>query len=101
MMYKRGTPWRELAPGGIIPEAGTAEEYNAGSWRTFRPVRDDEKCIDCFFCWVYCPDNAIVPVDGHVEGSPYDLLHCKGCGLCAKVCPKDAITMVKETECED
>jgi pyruvate ferredoxin oxidoreductase delta subunit len=27
-----------------------------------------------------------------------DLYHCKGCGICAKECPKKAITMVDELE---
>jgi pyruvate ferredoxin oxidoreductase delta subunit len=26
----------------------------------------------------------------------FDLDHCKGCGICASVCPKDAIEMVEE-----
>jgi pyruvate ferredoxin oxidoreductase delta subunit len=24
--------------------------------------------------------------------------HCKGCGICSRQCPKDAITMVEEGE---
>ena len=26
----------------------------------------------------------------------FDYQHCKGCGICAKVCPKKCIEMVKE-----
>jgi pyruvate ferredoxin oxidoreductase delta subunit len=28
----------------------------------------------------------------------FDLDHCKGCAICAKECPVDAITMHPETE---
>ena len=40
-----------------------------------------------------CPEVCITLIDGvyHVD---YDF--CKGCGLCAEECPKDAITMKKE-----
>ena len=28
----------------------------------------------------------------------FDLMHCKGCGICAKVCPFGAITMKEGDE---
>jgi pyruvate ferredoxin oxidoreductase delta subunit len=98
MNYTRDTKWHELARGGIIPEAGTALKYETGGWRTFRPIRDNDCCIDCLFCWVYCPDDAIVCEEQSVKGKPIDLDHCKGCAVCAEVCPKDCIKMVRETE---
>jgi 2-oxoacid:acceptor oxidoreductase delta subunit (pyruvate/2-ketoisovalerate family) len=95
-MKKKG--WKELAIGGRIDEAGCATEYETGSWRTFRPVRDEEKCTNCLRCWIYCPDSAIQVEDGKVTG--IDLEHCKGCGICAEVCPPkiNAIKMVQESE---
>jgi 2-oxoacid:acceptor oxidoreductase delta subunit (pyruvate/2-ketoisovalerate family) len=36
-------------------------------------------------CWVYCPDMAIIVEDGRWKEIDYD--HCKGCGICAEVCP--------------
>jgi pyruvate ferredoxin oxidoreductase delta subunit len=45
-------------------------------------------------CWVYCPDSAIV-----LEGETFtgfDLDFCKGCAICAEVCPVAAIRMVPE-----
>jgi pyruvate ferredoxin oxidoreductase delta subunit len=32
--------------------------------------------------------------DGFYEANMY---YCKGCGICAKECPADAITMVEES----
>lgn len=78
--------WREIPIGGMILEAGNAEQYKTGGWRAFRPVWDAEKCIHCMQCWVYCPDSSIL-VDaeaGKMMGIDYD--HCKGCGICASVC---------------
>ena len=93
--------WKELPLGGVITEAGNAASYETGSWRTFRPVKDDEKCTHCLRCWIFCPDSAIIVEDGEVVG--IDLEHCKGCGICEQVCPPKihAIEMVKESEFED
>lgn len=90
--------WKELAIGGRIEQGGNAVEYETGSWRTFRPVRDEEKCIHCLLCWISCPDSAIKVEDGKVVD--IDLNHCKGCGICAEVCPPKvhAIEMVEEAE---
>ena len=90
--------WRDIPIGGLILEAGNAEQYETGSWRTYRPIRDMEKCIQCLRCWIYCPDSAIPVKDGEVDGFDYD--HCKGCGVCARECPPKAtaITMVLEEQ---
>ena len=97
MSRERLLGWREIPIGGIVPEPGTAVEYNTGSWRTYRPVLDKEKCINCMICWISCPDSSIKILDGKMIGFDYD--HCKGCGICAEECPKKvrAITMVEET----
>ncbi len=90
--------WKEIPIGGVIPHGGTAFDYETGSWRSFRPVHDRDKCIDCLDCWYCCPDAAIIAEDGKFKG--FDLEHCKGCGICAKVCPPkvSAITMKPELE---
>ena len=72
------------------PAEGAAGK--SGSWRTFRPVVDREKCNECGLCRLYCPDGAI-SVDLEI-----DLDYCKGCGICAEECPKKAITMVREED---
>ena len=88
--------WKEIPLGCVSFEAGNAESYITGGWRTFKPVWNSEKCIQCLGCWIQCPDNSILVEDGKVVGIDYD--HCKGCGICAKVCPDkiQAISMEKE-----
>lgn len=86
--------WKELTIGGIIDKAGTSKEYNTGSWRTFKPIRDEKKCTNCMICWMYCPDTAIAAKNQ--KFGEFNYFHCKGCGICAKVCPVKCIDMVKE-----
>ena len=95
-MNRRG--WKEITTAGLVLEPGSAIEYETGSWRTFRPIIDMERCTHCMFCWVYCPDASIVVKDGKVTG--VDLRHCKGCGICARECPLEAVTMVEEAKAE-
>jgi pyruvate ferredoxin oxidoreductase delta subunit len=49
-------------------------------------------------CWFFCPDSSILVSQGKVVG--VDLEHCKGCGICAAVCPVKirAISMVEEAQ---
>lgn len=90
--------WREHPLGAVIPEAGTSDRYVTGGWRSIRPVLDKDACINCFFCFIYCPDSAVMVAEEKVAG--FDLQHCKGCGICAQECPKSAITMVNEAEAQ-
>ena len=68
-----------------------------------RPKWIEENCIQCMFCWIYCPDSAIdIDTSGDkpvMKGIILD--HCKGCGICAHECPpvkkgKAALVMVRE-----
>jgi pyruvate ferredoxin oxidoreductase delta subunit len=78
---------------------GIGEGGKTGEWRSSRPVIDEDKCTparknkpSCFLCWLYCPEVTItktIPLR-------IDLEYCKGCGICAEVCPTHAIAMVDE-----
>ena len=77
------------------------EGGKTGEWRSAYPVIDHGKCTpakqgkpSCFLCWLYCPEAVVsksIPVS-------IDLEYCKGCGICAYVCPTGAMSMVKEEE---
>jgi len=90
---KERSGWKSLPIGGVVLEAGSSLKYKTGDWRAFRPLVDREKCVNCLLCWIYCPDSAIIRREKWVEVN-YD--YCKGCGICAHECPKEAIRMVEE-----
>ncbi|MGC9148342.1 MAG: 4Fe-4S binding protein [Sulfolobales archaeon] len=97
---------RDLVPGAIITNPPTSLRNKTGSWRVMRPVIDQNNCIRCRICWVYCPDGAILEIDQpyEVKGRKYNISYivnydyCKGCGICAAECPVKAIKMVPEVE---
>lgn len=77
------------------------EAGRTGDWRNERPVIDAGACVaarqrrtTCQICWAHCPDACIA------QGAPpeIDLEFCKGCGICAEVCPSHAIEMVPEAQ---
>jgi pyruvate ferredoxin oxidoreductase delta subunit len=81
---------------GAVAEGGTMGRLNTGSWRTFCPVTDLEKCIHCMTCWIVCPDSAVRVKEGKKLGT--DMQICKGCGICATECPVSCIVMVREAD---
>ncbi|MGB9812646.1 MAG: 4Fe-4S binding protein [Thermovenabulum sp.] len=95
---KPGMKWWEITRAGNIYSPGNSKEYETGDWRSIRPVWNKEKCINCLICWRYCPDSSIIVENG--KFGQIDYMHCKGCGICAKVCPVNAIDMKPEDETE-
>lgn len=88
--------WKEMPPGGLVDRPGSSEEYATGTWRSIKPEWDEAKCIHCYRCFQFCPDASIIIEHGKVAGINYKF--CKGCGICAQECPKQAgaIAMVPE-----
>jgi 2-oxoacid:acceptor oxidoreductase gamma subunit (pyruvate/2-ketoisovalerate family)/2-oxoacid:acceptor oxidoreductase delta subunit (pyruvate/2-ketoisovalerate family) len=65
---------------------------DVSSWRVFTPVIEEEKCIGCKSCWLFCPETAVQW--NSEKNKPYlEYRKCKGCGICANECPVDAIIM--------
>ncbi|OGN92208.1 MAG: hypothetical protein A2Z75_04300 [Chloroflexi bacterium RBG_13_50_10] len=86
--------WRELLPGCVVTEAGNAKQYRTGDWKSAHPVWNNEKCIKCGICYLFCPEGCIrQKEDGYFEANLY---YCKGCGICARECWTEAINMVEE-----
>ena len=86
--------WQELPAGGTI-SARAAPRIRTGGWRTgVKPRVELASCVNCLLCWLYCPDSAVA-LDG-TTFTGFDLTYCKGCEICAEVCPVDAVTMVPE-----
>ncbi|MHC4479742.1 MAG: 4Fe-4S binding protein [Planctomycetota bacterium] len=85
----------QMRPGTVV-EGGSMAKLYTGSWRTYCPVTDFEKCTHCMICWIMCPDSAIQVEDGKKLGT--DMQYCKGCGICAAVCPVDAIEIKLESD---
>jgi pyruvate ferredoxin oxidoreductase delta subunit len=94
-ILSKEVPWHLTTPGGSMPRPGNAREFTTGDWRSLKPVWIIEKCTQCMLCVPVCPDVAI-PVNAAGKRTDYDYGHCKGCGICWKVCPFDAIAFGPE-----
>ncbi len=49
-------------------------------------------CNYCYNCYFFCPEG-VVTLDPQHRIRTVDLEHCKGCGTCAKVCPRNGVLM--------
>jgi pyruvate ferredoxin oxidoreductase delta subunit len=81
--------------GPLISKPGSSRNYKTGAWRVeLRPKFLQQNCIACKMCLSVCPEGCITGSEKNTYIS--DPLYCKGCGLCAVICPKKDIEMVKE-----
>ena len=72
---------------------------SVADWRLIKPVYNKDYCIDCQFCWIYCPDISIISRDKKMLG--IDMDHCKGCGVCVEVCPTNPKSLLMFGETTD
>ncbi len=84
---------KEKSIPGPVSKAGTIPT-RMGSWSTAKPVLK-RKCTFCLFCWVFCPEGAIIQDEANRRVT-FDFEDCKGCGICVKECPTRAIEMVEQ-----
>ncbi len=117
-------PWDRFLP--VVPQA-TSRYRDLSYIGTALPVYDASKCIACGLCTASCPDAALFstvtdrPIPEEFrhyfkifkkppKGIPWprfamnleaDPSACKGCGVCAQVCPVDALRLVDKTKLKD
>ncbi|MGD9505793.1 MAG: thiamine pyrophosphate-dependent enzyme [Syntrophobacteraceae bacterium] len=117
-------PWDKFLP--LVP-AGTSKYRDMSHIGTQLPVYDPSRCTSCGVCTATCPDSALYttvtdrPIPEGADkyfkifkkppkGVPWDNFAfninvvpsaCKGCGICAQVCPTDALHMVSKTDLRD
>jgi len=104
MLMKLLPAWKELEPGCVVTTPGSSVNYKTGEWRSYYPKTDEDKCIACGMCWIFCPDASRrmvkrknpKPGDLYSVYFDFNFQFCKGCGICASECPTGAITMVQE-----
>ncbi|MBW1667280.1 MAG: FAD-dependent oxidoreductase [Deltaproteobacteria bacterium] len=89
---------------GKLKRLSTEERIK--DFREMRPSLDTEEAIRqagrCFFCgtctgcdrcFIYCPEIAILRPGGDRGRYQVDSDYCKGCGVCAAVCPTGVMSM--------
>ncbi len=72
---------------------------SVADWRIEKPLFNKDYCIDCQFCWIFCPDMSIIARDKKMVG--VDMDHCKGCGICVEVCPTNPKSLLMFPEQAD
>lgn len=80
--------------GVIVYILGSSVINKIGFWRVFMFEFNCDKCICCYFCYIYCLELVIYfDEEGYLV---FDYDYCKGCGICVNECFVDVIVMVRE-----
>ncbi len=109
---KNGVPYEELNLDYFFPEQRAQSQFTPAS-HSFDEVHHGLEpdaalyearrcfscgvCTECDLCLIYCPDVAI---SRSRNGSGYVINYdyCKGCGVCVKECPRNAMTFEEEVQ---
>jgi 2-oxoacid:acceptor oxidoreductase delta subunit (pyruvate/2-ketoisovalerate family) len=93
----------EPTPTEIINKCSLIQDVPAKPWLTASQVEQAVqeagrcfscgRCNECDTCWIYCPEGVISRSNGEYT---IDYDYCKGCMLCAAVCPRRAIAITEE-----
>ncbi len=88
---------------GAVSKPLESLKVKTGDWGAEYPVIEEEKCIGCGECEIFCPDLCIELIEAGMEkkGEKEKIIrvakvnyeYCKGCGTCSVVCPAEAIKM--------
>ena len=76
------TPANKAVAGGAVAD-NPEKDY---------AVVDGEKCVFCYTCYRACPHGAMEP-DEDKRAMKNLRIACEACGICAAVCPANAITL--------
>jgi len=86
--------------GPLTVDPSKSKGSKTGSWRTLlKPHYLHKNCIACKMCSLVCPEGCISGKEKNNFWADFDF--CKGCGLCADICPKKDIEMVPEESKEE
>ncbi|HUV52116.1 MAG TPA: 4Fe-4S dicluster-binding protein [Dehalococcoidia bacterium] len=80
---------------GMVTPSGGSRANKTGAWRTaVKPRFLQKNCIACDVCALSCPEGCIFGTGQKTYYANEDF--CKGCGICASVCPVHDIEMIPE-----
>lgn len=84
---------------GVVVQPGTSRDQKMTGWRIYRPRFLQKDCIGDRACELCCPDGAVYRIDKKKYDADMDA--CKGCGICAEMCPVADIVMELEETSEE
>ncbi|MEF9438301.1 MAG: FAD-dependent oxidoreductase, partial [Candidatus Mariimomonas ferrooxydans] len=100
LAYFEHMPRQELDTISIAERISSVKEVRSGFSKE-TALKEVRRCFNCGMCnlcencYLFCPDLAVMKQNkGRPNVIDYD--HCKGCGICAEECPRDAVYMERE-----